>query len=395
MKILVLTSFDLFPPVHGGSSVAYNWIKQASSRHDVTALISRLYSQGGQPDLPGDNVHIHYCRPSVFDRLRVLSFWVNPHYYRTAERLCHELHPDVVQCETLWPAFAALRLRKKHRIPVVCVEYNVEADKSAALGRPAPVTGLVAWGERVACQQADHVVTLTHQDRQQIARRYGVPSQRCSTILPCPDLAGFAFNPAARALVRSRYGLADGDAMLTFVGNLEYEPNQQAVHRIADYVYPAVLRRHPSAYCVVIGQGAERLSECRRERLSFTGYLSRSELVAHLCATDAFVVPVETGAGMRVKIPEATACGRAVVATRKAAEGLESFAEDEIVRTEAVDEGFLAAVLRLIEEPAWRNGVGERAQLRTQQVFDWSKALTEYDHIYSRLAATSGRGKAA
>ncbi len=394
MKILLLTSFDLFPPVHGGSSVAYNWIRQASSRHEITALISHLYSQGGQPDLPGERVHIRYCPPSVFDRLRVLSFWVNPHYYRAADDLFRELQPDIVQCETLWPAFAALSLKRKYRAPVVCVEYNVESVKFAALGRPAPLTGLVTWGERVACQKADHVVTLTDRDRQQIVQHYGVPSERCTTILPCPDLTDFAFSPTARKAARSRYGLAEADAMLTFVGNLEYEPNQQAVRRIVDYVYPAVLRRHPSAYCVVIGQGAERLTECRRERLSFTGYLSRPELVAHLCATDVFVVPVETGAGMRVKIPEATACGRAVVATRKAAEGLESFAEDEIVRTETVDEDFLDAVLRLIEEPAWRNGVGERARLRTQQVFDWSKALDEYERVYARLVAMPGHRKA-
>jgi len=275
----------------------------------------------------------------------------------------------------------------------VCVEYNVEADKFAALGRPALLTRLVAWGERKACLRSDHIVTLTHHDREQIARRYGVPLERCSTIPPCPDLDDFVFSPESRAAVRHRYGLAEGDAMLTFVGNLEYEPNQQAVRRILGYVYTPVLQKHPAARFVVIGQSAERLTDCCRERMTFTGYLSRSELVAHLCATDVFLVPVETGSGIRVKIPEATACGRAVVATRKATEGLECFGEDEIVRTDAVDADFVAAILHLIEEPAWRSQVSARAQLRTRQVFDWNKAVTQYERIYTQVIRARSRGQ--
>jgi glycosyltransferase involved in cell wall biosynthesis len=389
MKILLLTSFDLFPPVHGGSSVAYNFIKHAATRHEVSALISRLYSLGGKVDLHSDTVHIEYCRPSIFDRLRVLSFLVNPHYYRAAERLCQESQPDVIQCETLWPVLAGWRLQHKHHVPLVCVQYNVEGDKFAELGRAWPIVSLVRAVEDLACRSADCVITVSEADREQLIRQYRVPTERIRTIQPSPDLAEFRFDEQSRAAVREHYGLSRHQPLLTFVGNLKYEPNQEAVRRIAEYIYPAVMQEHPEARFAIVGQGAETLSSSQREHIAFTGYLSRQDLVAHLSATDVFLVPVETGSGIRIKIPEATACGRAVVATRKAATGLELFQDDELVRVEGVGPEFIAAVLHLIADPAMRSAMGRRAQARTEEAFGWEKTLAAYEEVYDSIGAMS------
>ncbi len=390
MKVLLLAPFDLFPPVHGGSSIVYNFIKHAAARHEVSAVISHLYSRGGAMDLVGENIHIRYCPPSAFDRLRVLSFFVNPYYYRTAEAALRESRPDVIQCEILWPILAGWRLRRQYGVPLVWVEHNIEALKFADLGRGGPIAALMRRAERFACEHADHIVALSDVDQQRLMDLYAVPPARVSVIQPGPDLADFHFDEESRAAVRMRYGLCEEDALLTFVGNLQYEPNQEALRRIAECIYPAVIGKHPSARFVVIGQGAEGTADCQRAGITFTGYLSRSDLVAHLCATDVFLVPVETGSGIRVKIPEATACGRAVVATRKAAEGLRCFADDEIVRVEAVDERFVAAVLRLIEDPALRNELGRRAQLRTVREFGWDKTLAAYEDVYARAIPTRG-----
>jgi glycosyltransferase involved in cell wall biosynthesis len=396
MRIQLLTSFDLFPPVHGGSSIAYNFIKHAAARHEVSALISHLYalpepvpSPNGRDDghFRNDNVHIEYCRPSSFDRLRVLSFLVNPHYYRAADRLCQDRRPDVIQCETLWPVLAGWRLQRRHHLPLVCVQYNVEGDKFADLGRPRPLVAVVRAVERFACRRADAMITVSEADRQQIIRQYQAPHDRVRTIQPSPDLADFCFDERARTAVRGRYGLDRNQALLTFVGNLKYEPNQEAVRRIADYIYPAVMQEHPKARFVIVGQGAELLTSCRREHLDFTGYLTRQDLVAHLSATDVFLVPVETGSGIRIKIPEATACGRAVVATRKAAQGLEAFQDDEIVRAEGVGPEFVGAVLRLIADPTLRSAIGARARTRTVETFGWQKTLAAYERVYAQIGA--------
>ena len=177
--------------------------------------------------------------------------------------------------------------------------------------------------------------------------------------------------------------------MLTFVGNLKYEPNRDAVRRIASGIAPAVFAEHPDALFVIIGQGVELLADCRYERMTFTGYLDRPDLVAHLCATDVFLVPVETGSGIRIKIPEATACGRAVVATRKAATGLELFGDNEIVRVQDAGSAFDAAVLRLLRDPASRQALGARAQARTEAAFGWARMLTAYEGVYAGIGVKS------
>ncbi len=406
MKILLLAPFDLFPPIHGGSSIVYNFIKHAAAQHDINALISHLYSLKGydaasfdqkqtarlaphpsEQSLLGDNVHIHYCNPSIFDRLKVLSFLINPYYYRAADRICRQSQPHVIQCEILWPILVGWYLRRKYKIPLVWVEHNIEALKFTELERPRAVLPLVRALERFACQHADHIITLSEVDRDHLMELYGVPAERISVIRPSPDLSDFTWNERDRAEIRKRYSLGQDDILLTFVGNMKYEPNEQAVHRIAEYIYPTVIAKYPNAKFVIIGQGAAHLTNCQRDNIIFTGYVSRQELVAHLSATDIFLVPVESGSGIRVKILEATACARAVVATRKAAEGLEFFADDELVRVEAVDQRFIDAVLRLIQNPTLRNHIGARAQRRTRHEFGWQKTLAAYEEVYNKVGA--------
>jgi len=390
MRILLLAAFDLFPPIHGTSSIAHNFIKHAATRHDVGALISHLNSLGGEVDLTSDNLHVQYCPPSPFDRLRSFSFFVNPYYYRTAEMLCRQIRPAVIQCETIWPVLTGLYLRRRYNVPLVCVEHNVEVDRFAAQRRPQPILAVVGAVERFACRHADSVISFSETDRERLIERYGVQDDRIRIIRPGPDLADFRFDEQSRAAVRERYGLSHDQSMLTFVGNLKYLPNQQAVRRIAGYVYPAVMEEHPDARFVIIGHWAGLLADCRRERITFTGYLSREDLVAHLCATDVFLVPVESGSGIRVKIPEATACARAVVATRKAATGLEMFTDDEIVRVEGVGLGFVSAVLRLIRDPGLRKDMGARARARTMREFGWERTLDAYEEVYAKIGALNG-----
>jgi glycosyltransferase involved in cell wall biosynthesis len=175
--------------------------------------------------------------------------------------------------------------------------------------------------------------------------------------------------------------------MLTFVGNLAYEPNQDAVRRLAEDIGPAVIAERPDARFVVIGQGDAGVSEHQRPWITFTGYLSRYELVSHLCATDVFLVPVEVGSGIRIKITEAAACGRAIVATREAAVGMEQFGEQELIRAEDAGADFVARVLGLVRDRGLRETVGARAQARAEATFGWESTLESYEGVYRSIGA--------
>ena len=389
MRVLVLAPFDLFPPVHGGSSVVYNFVKHASARHTIAAVISRLYSQHGPQDLFADNLKVIYCPPSPVDRLRVLSFVVNPAYYRTASHACQEIRPQVIQSEILWTWPAAWRLRRQYHIPAVWVAHNIEALKYAEMGYPRWLVALVNRLERFACQTADHIITLSQSDRQQLVSMYQVDPGKVTVITPGPDLSVFSFDATARDGIRARYGLAPDDPLLSFVGNLKYGPNREAAANIVERIAPAVLRQHPGAHFVIVGQGSEELNTQGGSHITFTGYVSRSDLVAHLCATDVFLAPIEKGSGIRVKIPEATACGRAVITTDKGAEGLEAFTSDELVRVEGAGEEYVAAVLRLLADSRLRETLGARALARTRQSFGWQANLDLYEEAYAAAGASA------
>ena len=63
------------------------------------------------------------------------------------------------------------------------------------------------------------------------------------------------------------------------------------------------------------------------------------------------------------------------------------FGDDEITRVDGVGSEFIAAVLRLIQDPALRKAIGARAQTRTQRAFGWDQTLSAYEKVYAQIGA--------
>src|SRR5205823_4969433 len=83
------------------------------------------------------------------------------------------------------------------------------------------------------------------------------------------------------------------------------------------------------------------------------------------------VAPIRRGGGMRVKVLEALAGGKAVVASPLAAEGLE--VADQLVLAETDDE-FVGAISRLLAEPERRRELAERARRFALERLGWARA---------------------
>ena len=118
---------------------------------------------------------------------------------------------------------------------------------------------------------------------------------------------------------------------ITFLGGTHWPPNAEGVRWFADYVWPAVAAAVPEAVFTVIGKGGlGRLGPAGyRSSVDVTGYLPDVE--SHLSETAAFVVPLKTGAGMRVKILDAWCWALPIVSTTIGAEGIRTEAGENIL----------------------------------------------------------------
>jgi polysaccharide biosynthesis protein PslH len=175
--------------------------------------------------------------------------------------------------------------------------------------------------------------------------------------------------------------LADPQEELTgsvlFVGNFTHQPNRDAALWLAREIMPALLSQQPGARLRIVG------SSPPPEILALAG--ESVEVIAdapsvepHLAAAAVVVAPVRTGGGMRMKVLQALASGKAVVTTGRGSEGFDCFAESPPLALADEAEEFAARIAALLGEPERRRDLGARARSFAEDHYSpsaWAKRL--------------------
>lgn len=181
---------------------------------------------------------------------------------------------------------------------------------------------------------------------------------------------------------------------LLFVGALNYESNIEAIRFFVERVLPLIKREHPGAHLVAIGRDPLPVVRELGERYACTVLSNVDDLKPHFDAASLFVAPIHLGGGTRLKVLEAMARRKAVVATSIGAEGLEirRGIDLEIADT---PEAFAAACGRLLRDPEARRQIADSARARVLARYHWddispiaARALDETVHF--RWGSTRG-----
>jgi glycosyltransferase involved in cell wall biosynthesis len=175
-----------------------------------------------------------------------------------------------------------------------------------------------------------------------------------------------AASPVEAAAMQARYGFAvdplpnavaapdtvsepPGRHRLLYVGNLTYEPNVTAVRDLVTQVLPRVRAVVPDATVDVVGVHDARLADLAdADGVQLLGDVP--DLAPWYAGADVVVVPLREGAGTRIKVLEAFAWRRPVVATPAAVAGLE--VDDGVSVHIGTSPAALAAhTVRLLRDP--------------------------------------------
>jgi glycosyltransferase involved in cell wall biosynthesis len=162
------------------------------------------------------------------------------------------------------------------------------------------------------------------------------------------------------------------------------------VEYITERIAPAVWGRYPQARFVIIGQGAEVLTALKRDGFLFTGFVdaragARPNLSDYLSASDVVLVPLDSGSGTRLKIVEAASNARPVVSTHLGAEGQSFVDGQEILLTGEVDQAFIDATLRLLDDAGLRERLGRAARARVLDQYSWQAQVCKMEQVYREL----------
>ena len=120
-----------------------------------------------------------------------------------------------------------------------------------------------------------------------------------------------------------------------------------------------------------------------------TGHVA--DLDPFLDAAAVVAAPLASGGGMRVKVLEALAAGKAVIATPLALEGLDVSPGAQVVA--AVDDRLFAdEIVMLLRDGQRRVELGSAARAWAEANVDWRRSSEAYASLYSSLIAERGAG---
>lgn len=155
--------------------------------------------------------------------------------------------------------------------------------------------------------------------------------------------------PNAIAIPRTR-SAPPGEDRLLFVGNLTYPPNQEAARLVARELLPRVREQRPEASLELVGAHHGALDDLAGlAGVRLTGFVP--DLAPHYDRADVVVVPLRHGSGTRIKVIEAFAHRRPVVATTVAVSGLDVDAGQDVVVADSLEE-LARGILDVLDDPA-------------------------------------------
>ena len=401
-RLLVLSPFSpRLDSAHGGARAIAQLVSRLAERHDVALLCVPA-----DDDLPVDDVLRARCdlveefvrrgvgrtwkkrwsrrarllaalakgRPMWVADLHVAEFAVR------ASQLAETWGPDVIQIE--FHAMSQYRQAlTSSPAPVVLTQYDPgsAASREAVALHHGAMRALqrldaLAWSrfERRALATVDAVVTFTERDRQEVLHL-----RADALVVQIPLATDVPSRPLSPA--------GDPPPSLAFVGNFVHPPNVDAATRLVLDIFPRLERAHPESVLYIVGEGPPRkLAGLSRERVVVTGRVP--DVTPYLDAAAVIAVPIRMGGGTRVKVLEALAAGKAVVASRRALEGL-GVVDGEHVLVAETDAEFADAIGHLLVNRELRVALARRARQWACANVRWDRSIEAYEALYERLLA--------
>jgi teichuronic acid biosynthesis glycosyltransferase TuaC len=166
------------------------------------------------------------------------------------------------------------------------------------------------------------------------------------------------FRPGNRSEARSRFGIADGQFVIAFVGHFY---GQKGLKRLLEAV-----RGLPGVALLLVGHGPVRVVDS--SPVVFKGTLPHEEIPFALAAADAFVLPTQVE-GSCNSVLEAMACGLPVVTSN--GPYMDDIVDDEVaIRVDPMEvRAIREAIVALMNDPARRKSMS-RACLEKSKQFD-------------------------
>ncbi len=412
MRLLFLTPQLPFPATQGAAIRNSQLIAGLAERHAVTLLTfappgeatgvwrgTAPIARTGMPPLAG-LILVPAPQRTVHDRLHTLLRTPLPDMARrlAAPAFAAALAREMTDNPPDWTIIEGIEMAPyRHQIRSCWLfdDHNAEyllqgrsAIRDMSLSyRPRAAAGAaysaIQWlrlrrYERTVCRAADAVTVVSPADRSALLQLD--PTLGVTVVPNGVDLA--AWSPQAVPSDPLVDQVVAAGPLLVFDGSMDFRPNVDAVRWFCAACWPAIHAAYPTATFAIVGRNPTPvvLELAALPGVQVTGAVADTR--PWVAAATVYVVPMQVGGGVRLKLLQALALGRPVVSTPLGAEGVTLTAGSDLLLA-ADAPAFRAAMLALLADPSRRASLG-RAAHQAVMPYAWEHIVPVFEAVLDR-----------
>lgn len=312
--------------------------------------------------------------------LGVITDWnphnLYPHSDEVERLLSDEINPE--NYDVVWDAGASMFLHLPRRWDAVPVIADLVDDMVLTFWRA--MQSETAWikklrilkylsvnllFERYCMRRTAYCVVVSEDDAAVFRRVSKVP---VSVIQNGVDVDYFA--PDNVDIISGR---------LVFEGAMAFPPNQQAAHFLVKEIMPHVWAKRPDASLTLVGRDPPLdIIALANDRVFVTGAVD--DIRPYIQEAEVFVCPLLSGAGIKNKLLQAWAMGKAVVATKLSIGGLGAEDRGNLLVCDTA-ETIAAGVMELLENRELRNSLGRLGRKNVETRFTWKRQTNLFERL--------------
>ena len=232
MKIALFT--NEFPPnIYGGAGVHIDFLS-----HQLAKLADVEVRCFGDRQLQEDGMNVMGIQPS----LNHPDDPANPHINmfrnlsRNVEMSQHTLQADVVHCHTWYTHLAGIYSRELLQVPLILTTHSLETHRPWKIEQLGNGYFLSRWIERSAYDQADGVIAVSEQMKQDVVEAYGIDPAKVTVIHNGIDPE--FYKPTFDVNVLNEYGIDPQIPFVLFVGRITRQKGISQLIEAAHYFIP-------------------------------------------------------------------------------------------------------------------------------------------------------------
>jgi len=392
MRILQLTPRIPYPPDDGGKIGIFGITKYLALRgHEIT-LLSIAPSQCS--DLSGLR---KYCKVEtvvmntansylgmLFNLFSKTPYTISKYHGKLVLNKLKDLLQrnrfDIVHVDHLHMAYYGKFIKEKFNLPVVLREHNVESTiwERHYRGISNPLVKAYArfqfrklykYESRIA-ENFDRCFMITEKDKE---RMQGMNPRVKACVIPAGVDTSY-FHPMDVPI--EPYSIVS-------VASMDWLPNVEGILWFYTTIWPLVKKRIPQAKLYIVGKNppteVERLAG---KDIIVTGFVR--DVREYMVKAAVSIVPLRTGGGMRIKILNALAMGKAVVSTSVGCEGID-IENGKNIYIADTEEGFAERVIELLEDKSKREELGKEGLKLVREKYQWERIAERIEDEYNKI----------